>query len=89
MGSAGAEESNAVTVRTVTAIEQSRFARFFSRRFGMYKIWSAVIILALMWGTYAEAGLRQRIRERRDSRRGGCSSQVQPSNAGGGSCAVR
>jgi len=55
----------------------------------MYKFLSAAIVLALLWGTYAEAGLRQRIRERRDSRRGGCSSQVQPCNAGGGSCAVR
>lgn len=38
----------------------------------MSKILSAAIVLAFIWGTYAEAGLRQRIRERRESRRGGC-----------------
>jgi len=55
----------------------------------MYKIWSAAIVLALLWGTYAEAGLLQRLRERRDSRRGGCSSHSSNPGCGGGSCTAR
>jgi hypothetical protein len=54
----------------------------------MHKLLSAVIVLSLIWGSFAEAGIRQRIRERRDARRGGCSSQIQSCNSNG-SCAVR